>query len=241
MSRGKRSAVLGIHTARKHMRFFGRSKAAFAIWAHCPAATTVPLSPSMTPASWWSFPTPQPARTRFPGLLLKVLPILELCRAQTPARRLRSTIKARLQVAPEAMRLCGPVAQFRTWERSEELPVKRTESTISERLSASLTPVPARTLFYGKTALCGTWAFCPATPAAAPTISMTAGWLSALPTAAAAYVLLSGAVPPECSRSATVQKASIVKRSTLTTRDRWLAKLRLLSAHALSYGPARMA
>src|SRR4029077_12041558 len=109
------------------------------------------------------------------GLSHKVCTILELPQAQMPALRLRSTIKARLPAAPAAMRLCGPEAQFRTWERSEEQPAKRTASTILVQLSAFLTPVPARTLFYGKTALCRTWVFYLETATAGPTISMTAG------------------------------------------------------------------
>src|SRR6478609_6260605 len=185
--------------ARTRMRFSGRSRAAFAIWVRSPAATTAPLLPSMTLALLWALQIRQPARTRFPGLLLMVLAILELYPAQMPVRRLPSTIRARSLAAPANMRLCGPPAQFRTWERWEAPPAKRTASTIWVRLSASLTPVPARMLFYGKTAPCRTWAFYPETAAVTLTISMTTEWSWALPRAAEESALLSGQALPECS------------------------------------------
>src|SRR5579864_2434118 len=147
-----------------------------------------------------------------------VLAILELCRARMPVRRLPSTIKARSLGAPASMRLFGLAATFRTWALWVAPPAKRTASTILEQSLASLTPVLAHTLFYGKTAPCRTLAFFLAIPAATLTISMTAGWLSALPRAVAAYVLLSGQAPPECSRSAIVQTAFTVKRLISTTQ-----------------------
>ena len=50
------------------MHFSGRSRAAFAIWAPFPAAITALLLPSMILALWSALQTPQPACTRFPGL-----------------------------------------------------------------------------------------------------------------------------------------------------------------------------
>ncbi len=101
---------------------------------------------------------------------------------------------------PAIMRLCGLAAAFKILARSAAQPVKRTASIILARLSASLTPALARTLFYGKTAQCRTLAFFPAIPAATLIISTTTEWWSGHLKAAEAFALSSGPAPPECSR-----------------------------------------